>query len=297
MARRKYQKPTPRREGRQWVLYYWDDDFVDGEGRRERKRHVLGPATMGQREAEKIRDEFLRPLNQGLVTIQSATKFADYVESVYKPVVLPTMAKSTRDRAMSVYENHLLPAFGPMCLRDITPLTVQRYVSGLADSKLSQESKDKIRDVFSSILGSAVRDRLLVTNPAVGVRLPAPKNGKRSKPYITQETFSRLLVLMAEPYATMVFVAVYTGLRVSELIGLKWRNVHADSITVEQRCCRGDWGAPKSEASNATIPVNRVVTERIERLKVMVVEVKAGRGLRNMRRSREVGQTISYFNR
>ena len=297
MSRRKYQKPTPRREGRQWVLYYWDDDFVDGEGRRKRKRHVLGPATMGQREAEKIRDEFLRPLNQGLVTIQSATKFADYVESVYKPVVLPTMAKSTRDRAMSVYENHLLPAFGPMCLRDITPLTVQRYVSGLADSKLSQESKDKIRDVFSSILRSAVRYRLLVTNPAVGVRLPAPKNGKRSKPYITQETFSRLLVLMAEPYATMVFVAVYTGLRVSELIGLKWRNVHADSITVEQRCCRGDWGAPKSEASNATIPVNRVVTERIERLKVMVVEVKAGRGLRNMRRSREVGQTISYFNR
>jgi integrase len=78
----------------------------------------------------------------------------------------------------------------------------------------------------------------------------------------------------------MVFVAVHTGLRVSELIGLRWRNVHADSITVEQRCCRGDRGAPKSEASNATIAVNRQVIVRIERLKTLTVEVKAGRGLR-----------------
>src|SRR5216684_8471490 len=132
MARRRYQKPAPRREGQQWVLYYWDDEFVQGERRRKKKRHVLGPASMLEREADKVRDEFLRPLNQGLVTIGSATKFADFVESVYQPVVLPTFAKSTQDRAMSVHKNYLRPAFGEMCLRDITPLTVQRYVSSMA---------------------------------------------------------------------------------------------------------------------------------------------------------------------
>jgi hypothetical protein len=47
MARGRYQKPSPRREGNQWVLYYWGDDFEDGKGRRKRKRHVLGPSTMG----------------------------------------------------------------------------------------------------------------------------------------------------------------------------------------------------------------------------------------------------------
>ena len=99
MARRRYQKPAPRTEGRQWVIYYWDDEFVDGKRRRKKKRQVLGPASLGEREAEKIRDELLRPLNQGLVTIGSATKFGDYVDSVYKPVVLPTMAKSTRSSA------------------------------------------------------------------------------------------------------------------------------------------------------------------------------------------------------
>jgi integrase len=78
----------------------------------------------------------------------------------------------------------------------------------------------------------------------------------------------------------MTYVAVYTGLRVSELVGLRWRNVHHDSISIEERYCRGDWGVPKSQASNATIPVNRSVIERIHHLKSMTVEVKAGRATR-----------------
>jgi hypothetical protein len=77
----------------------------------------------------------------------------------------------------------------------------------------------------------------------------------------------------------MMFVAVYTSLRVSELIGLRWRNIRDDSITIEERCCR-DWGAPKSEASNATIPVNRAVIERIIRLRTLLIEVKAGTATR-----------------
>ena len=282
MARRRYQKPKPRTEGRQWVIYYWDDEFNNGERRRKKKRHVLGPATMGEREAEKVRDEFLRPLNQGLVNIGSATKFEDYVESVYKPVTLPTLAKTTRDRYVSVFKNYLQPAFGELCLRDITQLTVQRYVSGLADSKLSQESKDKVRDVLSSILGSAVRYGLLVKNPAEGVRLPVAKSGRRTKPYLTQQQFSVLVDLIAEPYAPMLYTAAFTGLRPSEVIALRRRNVHEDSITIDQRFCRGDWGAPKSAASNATVPVNRTVIERIWRLDGLTAEVKAGNAVRRI---------------
>jgi integrase len=280
MARRRYQKPSPRKEGQQWVLYYWGDEFTQGERKRKKKRHVLGPASMGEREAAKIRDEFLRPINQGLVAVGSATKFGDYVESVYKPAVLPTMAKSTQDRSMSVYHKYLEPAFGNMPLRDITKLTVQRYVSEMAGWKLSQESKDKVRDVLSSILGSAVSYDLLVKNPAAGVRLPTPKRGKASKPYITQSDFNTLLESVVEPYATMIFVAVYTGMRISELVGLRWKNVGQNSITIEERYCRGDWGAPKSDSSNTTVPVNQAVTKRIHRLKAVTVQVKAGRAVR-----------------
>jgi len=65
------------------------------------------------------------------------------------------------------------------------------------------------------------------------------------------------------------------------LIGLKWQNVHADSITVEGRSCRGDWGAPKTKASNATIPVNQPVIERLQRLKTITAEIRAGNAMRH----------------
>jgi integrase len=53
----------------------------------------------------------------------------------------------------------------------------------------------------------------------------------------------------------MIYVAVYTGLRVSELIALKWEDVHPDSLTIAERYCRGDWSVTKTEGSAATIGV------------------------------------------
>jgi integrase len=143
-----------------------------------------------------------------------------------------------------------------------------------------QFDDDKIRDVLSGIMGSAIRHQLLVKNPVEGVRLPHPKRGRRTKPWITLEQFNQLLQLIEEPYASIVFVAMYTGLRPSELAGLRWRNVHQDAITIDERFCRGDWGCPKSQASNATIPVNRAVIERIERLKTLIINAKAGTAIR-----------------
>jgi integrase len=78
-------------------------------------------------------------------------------------------------------------------------------------------------------------------------------------------------------------VAIYAGLRIRELAGLRWNDIHEDSITIDERFCRGDWGAPKSDASNATLGVNGCVINRIHRLKLMTVEVRAGRAIRKYR--------------
>ena len=293
MARRRFQDPKPQRRGNFWTILFWEDEIQ--EGRRVRKRENIAPASMPEREVKKIVTERLRPLNQGLLSLGSASKFEDYVQDVYLPVVMPVFAKSTQDRYRSVVENHLLPAFGEVCLRDIGALAVQRYISGLAASELSHESRDKIRDTLSSILGSAVQYSYLVKNPVEGVRLPPEKKGKRVKPYVTPQQFEALIELIREPYATMVYVAVYTGLRVSELIGLKWGDVGENAITIDERYCRGDWGTPKSEASNATIPVNDCVIRRIEALKGMTVAVRAGRAVRHHRVVRDDGPESLVF--
>jgi integrase len=281
MARRRFQSPTPTRRGEWWTIQVWADEFIGGQHKRTHKRVRVAPGTMSEREVKKVVAEYLRPINQGLESIGSATNFTHYVTNTYEPVIMPLMAKTTQHRYRGVIANYLAPTFGNLCLRDLTTLTVQRYFSGLSSSTLAHESKDKIRDVLSSILTSAVQYGLLIKNPVEGVRMPAEKRGKRKiKPHVSPEQFEQLLNGIPEPYASMVYVAVWTGLRISELIGLRWEDVHEDSLTIDERYCRGDWAAPKSEASNATIGVESCVIRRINRLKLLTVEVKAGHATR-----------------
>jgi len=93
----------------------------------------------------------------------------------------------------------------------------------------------------------------------------------------------------------MIYVAAFTALRVSELAGLRWRNIHTASITIEERYCRGDWDQPKSEASRATIPVDQHVIERIMRLKSLEVSYWAGRALRRCKAVKSGGPDDLVF--
>lgn len=187
MARRRFQSPTPKREGKWWFLLVWQDQFKEGRNQRRRQRIKLAPASMPVREVNKIAAEALRPLNQGLHTIGSATRFQDFINEVFEPVVIPLLAASTQDRYRGVLKNYLVPAFGELCLRDITALAAQRYFSGIATSALKHESRDKIRDVLASACTAAVQYGFLVKNPVEGIKLPPSKKGRKSKPFVTPE--------------------------------------------------------------------------------------------------------------
>jgi len=282
MSRRRHQNPKLEKHGKFWTIIVRKDEFVDGKSVRRRTRARIAPVTTPVRQALKMKDEYLRPINQGLTAIGSATNFRNYVEDYYMPLEMPTLAKPTQDRYRGVINNYLLPAFGLMTLRDLTPAKIQLYFSSMAKSALSYESRDKIRDVLPSVLRTACRKYHLITeNPMENIELPRPHVGRsRLKPHITPEQFDQLVQCMPEPYATMVYVAIYTGLRVSELIALRWADVGTESLTVDERCCRGDWSEPKSKASNATIAVDHHVIERIHRLRLLTVEVRAGRAVR-----------------
>ena len=230
-------------------------------------------------------------MNQGLINAGSAVTFSEYVEAEYMPITLPQLSSSTQDCYRGVIGKYLLPTFGGLCLRDLTPRTLQRYFSTLG---IPHPSIVKVRDTLSSILRSSVPD-FLIKNPLDGLRLPKDNRGRRRKPTITPDQFNSLVQLVSEPYATMLYVAVWTGLRVSELIGLKWRCIYRDAISVEERFCRGDWSQPKSKASAATIGVSPQVIARILRLKTLTVEVRAGLATRTYKLVKSAGQDDLVF--
>ena len=217
-------------------------------------------------------------MNQGLEVIGSATQFGSYVDGVYRGTVLPLLASTTGTVYCWVLDKYLMPTFGDAMLRDLDTMTLQKYFSGLGKNHATAM---KVKDALGSVLSSALRFGLLSKNPLNGVQIPSPRVGKRTKPHITPEQFDALVNLVAEPYATMIYTCVMAGLRISELVGLKWEDIHADSLTVDERFSRGEWGCPKTSASSATIGVDERVVERINRLKDMEVTINWGaRGAR-----------------
>ena len=93
-------------------------------------------------------------------------------------------------------------------------------------------------------------------NPAAGVELPE-KKAVREKHVLTPEQISQLLSVFREPVRTMFLLAVLTGLRIGEVIGLRWRDIDLDSgqLRVEQACYRGHLGSPKTQGSKRCLPL------------------------------------------
>src|SRR5215472_2397199 len=150
MARRRYQNPKPFRRGEWWCLLTWEDVFHEGRLTRKRKWHKLCPATMLEREARKLASEIVQPMNTGLQTIASATPFGKYVNETYKPTVLPLLATTTQSSHECTLRKHLMPIFEKMPLREMTALTLQKFISGMGKSELGGDTILKIKEVLSS---------------------------------------------------------------------------------------------------------------------------------------------------
>ena len=237
--------------------------------------------------------EILRPMNQGLQSIGSATPFRVLVEGDYRDAALPLLGRSTQKNYKQILRSRLLPEFGDAPLKDLTTRRLQSYFSNL---DVNYPNAVKIRDALASVLTSAVRFELLTKNPLTGVRVPTSRKVSRTKLTITPEQFEKLIDLLPEPFATMIFVCVLAGLRVSELIGLKWEDLGEDSITIDERFSRGGWGESKTPASAATIAVDPRVIERIHQLKGKEITINWGaRGARKtfqLVRSSEPGDLV-----
>ncbi len=273
MAQRRFQDPKPRLEGRFWYLRVWSN--TPGTARK-RDRIKLASADTPYREVLKLAAEQLKPVNRGIITVGSGVNFSTYVTDTYIPTDLPLLAKGVQSTYRGVIQKHLTPAFEGSTLHELTPLALQRFFSAMPGRDIAYPTMIKIRDTLSSILRSAVRYEFLDRNPLDKLQLPPDKRGTIDKPVITPAEFQSLLLLVPEPYASMLYVSVWTGLRVSELAALKWKCILEDSISVRQRFSRGDWSSTKTAASAASIAVEPHVIARIERLKTLTVEVRAG---------------------
>jgi integrase len=271
MARCRYQTGclfVRGRKGRKVWVARWREDVMKPDGTLERvmRSEVLGSASeLQKREARKKLEDRLRPINQGLYRPLSVMRFRDYAEGDWSTLVLPTFKLSTRRGYRMVLGRHLLPRFGDVQLCDIAKLGVQQFVGEKFRQGLAWQTVRNAWIVLSSILDSAVEYGYLVVNPARGIKFP-PQSLRQNPEIFTAEAFARLLAHLEEPFKTMVTLAALTGLRIGEVLGLRWRALDfvAGTIRVSESVFLGQFQKPKSEKSHRTIPIGPLLGRLLE---------------------------------
>ena len=147
-------------------------------------------------------------------------------------------ASRTRERYEEIVRVHLTPALGSLPLSGLRPQHIQEYyaqalISGRRDGKggLSARTVHHHHRVLYQALRCAVKHGILVGNPAVAVDPPRPKH-KEMAWLGPSEVCSILESAKQGPYYHPLYTAIYTGLRRSELLGLRWSDIELEFATL-----------------------------------------------------------------
>ena len=172
---------------------------------------------------------------------------------------------STVANLESLLRRHAYPRFGDRPLASIRPSEVQAWAKGLA---LAPATVGVVHAAMSSIMKAAVRDRILVSNPCEGTKLP-----RQQRAPVVPMTLEQVEAVRAgTPHhlQALVTLGAGTGMRPSELTGLTVDRLHMlrREVVVDQQLVTltgqpPQLGPPKTQASVRTVPLPHAVVDAL----------------------------------
>lgn len=183
----------------------------------------------------------------------------------YRGRTVRRFEESTRREYRISFRLHILPyRLARLRIRDTTPPDIRDWLTELERKGASRTVIRKAKVALSAMLATAVEDGAIPQNPAAGVRyIPSQQAVQRPKPKRRQLTADDVVaILNAAPEQWRVFfmVLAQTGLRIGELLGLTWENVHLNEpqphIAVVEQIYRGQRKRLKTDSSQARIPLS-----------------------------------------
>ena len=123
-------------------------------------------------------------------------------------------------------KKHLIPRLGAAKLEDLDTHTIQLFYTSLTKSGLAPKTVKNIHGVLHAALEQAISNGYIHKNPTAGCKLPKVVRPE-IKPLEPEEIARMLKEAKKDAYDNLFTVAMFTGMRQGELLGLSWDNVKA----------------------------------------------------------------------
>lgn len=243
-------KPYQRSSDGRWLV------AIEVGGAKRRRRFVTGRTEA----AVKAKLRALKSLPPPTDTL--AGWLAVWLEHV---VVKPR----TRAGYASIIEHHIVPALGHVEIGELTAADVRSWMAGM---KLHPRTVGHAHAVLRAALNQAVKDRVITYNPALAADPPRIPRSEFTV-WTTDEQRAFLAHVAKDPLEALYRLALTTGMRQGELLGLRWRDVNLDAatLTVNQVLVRMGrrytFPDPKTAQSRRTIPLSSRAVASLRRRK------------------------------
>src|SRR5664280_668601 len=206
-------------------------------GKRRRKWHS---GYRLKKEATQALAELVTDVHKGAYVEPTKETFGQYLER-WLPTIRETVRANTYEAYRSAVDVHLVPGLGTIPLRQLDRVTFSTYYgelsrTGRTDGKggLSPRSIRAIHVTSHKALRDAVKDNLLVRNPTEDAVVPAQV--RSATPSWNAEQVGQFLRSMNGQRLHAAFATLATtGLRRSELLGLRWVDVDLEAGTLAVR--------------------------------------------------------------
>ncbi len=203
--------------------------------------------------------ELTHNAHRGILPPAERLTVSEWMERWLEEVIKPSLRRKSVASYEQNYRCYIAPALGRTKLAQLTPAHLRRLYAGMQSGELSVKGQPlaahsvrRCHAVLHAALEQAVADNLVPRNVAGNLKgLPAARSKREGRVLDAAQMDALLEAAGTGRYRALLTLALYTGLRQGELLGLRWEDVDLErkTLRVSQSLGPGKQvGAPKSAA-------------------------------------------------
>src|SRR5438876_1343719 len=242
------------RGDRRWLIRVYLGRNHETKKRNYHNRTIRG----SMREAQTYLTRKLRERELGRDLEGANITLNEYLDRWLKTAVGPRVRPKTFQDYQGMLHRYVRPVLGERILTALRPLDLQTVYQQMTERGLSARTVRYAHVLMKCAMQQAVRWRLLLENPADGLKVPQQVRNEMRSLTIEQ---ARALLKAAEGtmYGPVVAIALTTGMRPSEYLGLKWQDINWAQQTVSVvrsiRRLNGKWYFSDTKRSRSRHPI------------------------------------------